>query len=423
MFNAARISKLPGTLTRKGLHSDERPCRYARVLDWGVSGQLDTATLEEWASYAQSQELLQAPAQIDTSWQCATDAKERARLWIAKRDPAIEGQNGDEWTFKTAATLVKGFSLSDGDALDLLGDWNRRCSPPWTLDELQDKLANARKYSDVPDGAMLSVRPPRSKSPVEQGEMLLLDRAILAIGGECDGTAERDGVGFNSRDADFFAMHLDAIRKGQPIPQKFRAKSLDRLSKYGGQLLQLGFNTFEISAEEDSRKAALKEQSESELTQVEILLELVEGWQLIRWQGQFYASFLVENQGERAGTYRRETHRFSRSGVRAQLYYAFKKREGYPPNSEAIASVVMSLESDAQFEGQDREVFIRTAHHEGKFYIDLQDGFGTAVCISETGWELTNDPPVLIHSPERVRQSSVSREGRFVGGLSKAPWA
>jgi hypothetical protein len=297
----------------------------------------------------------------------------------------------------------------------------------WNPDHkgIDDALVAGCDIKRLTPAEYLATLPPEvtneTKAPAESADLPQLERALLAIGGDCDGATDRDGVGFNSKDTDFFAMHLDTVRKGQLIALKFRAKAFDRLSKYSGQLLQLGFNLNEIAAEEDAKKAELKEkgESEKELTQAEILLELVEDWELIRWQGQFYASFLVENQEERKGTYRRETHRFSRAGVRAQLYYAFKKREGYPPNSEAIASVVMSLESDAQFEGQDREVFIRTAHHEGKFYIDLQDGFGTAVCVSEIGWELTNDPPVLFIRPSGSASLPYPEKGGNLDGFKR----
>lgn len=295
--------------------------------------------------------------------------------------------------------------------------------------EVTNEAQKALEPSDLPsvepailaigsewDGATNEVQ-----DTLEPSELPSLERGVLAIGGECDGAMERDGVGFNSRDTEFFAMHLETVRTGQLIPLKFRGKVLDRLSRYSGQLFKKGLNWNTISAEEAARKSSDKQRGESdkEPTQAEVLLELVEGWELIRWQGQFYASFLVENQGDRKGTYRRETHRFSRSGVRAQLYYAFKKRVGYPPNSEAIASVVMSLESDAQFEGQDREVFLRTAHHEGRYYVDLQDGYGTAVCISEAGWELTNDPPVLFIRPSGSASLPYPERGGSLDGFRK----
>lgn len=72
-------------------------------------------------------------------------AYRRAQAWIAKRDPAVAGNRGDEHTFVTACELVHGFGLADADALALLRGWNAGCSPPWTEAELAAKVRSARR--------------------------------------------------------------------------------------------------------------------------------------------------------------------------------------------------------------------------------------------------------------------------------------
>ncbi len=83
------------------------------------------------------------------------DAYERAARWLGKRDPAIAGQAGDTHTFATCASLVKGFGLSDAEALELLRPWNRRCLPPWNERELAAKIQGARRYGRQQVGALL----------------------------------------------------------------------------------------------------------------------------------------------------------------------------------------------------------------------------------------------------------------------------
>lgn len=78
---------------------------------------------------------------------------DRARAYLAKVPPAIEGQGGDEHTFKVACKLVRFFGLSDADALDLLREWNQGCQPPWADRELETKIASARAYGMEPIGA------------------------------------------------------------------------------------------------------------------------------------------------------------------------------------------------------------------------------------------------------------------------------
>jgi len=72
--------------------------------------------------------------------------KQAATKWMSKRPPAVEGCHGDQHTFNTACQLVIDHGLHDPDALSLLRAWNEECEPPWTEDELRQKLDNARSY-------------------------------------------------------------------------------------------------------------------------------------------------------------------------------------------------------------------------------------------------------------------------------------
>jgi len=83
---------------------------------------------------------------------------ERARLYLATVPPAIAGQHGDVHTFRVCCRLVRGFALSDADALQLLVEWNARCNPPWSERELADKLRHARRYGREPIGGLLDMQ-------------------------------------------------------------------------------------------------------------------------------------------------------------------------------------------------------------------------------------------------------------------------
>ncbi|OAI41758.1 hypothetical protein AYO40_02340 [Planctomycetaceae bacterium SCGC AG-212-D15] len=74
-----------------------------------------------------------------------TRTEARARAYIAKMPPAIQGQGGDKQTFTVACMLVIDFALSVDQALPLMQEYNQRCLPPWSDEELRHKLEEANK--------------------------------------------------------------------------------------------------------------------------------------------------------------------------------------------------------------------------------------------------------------------------------------
>jgi hypothetical protein len=85
----------------------------------------------------------------------ALPARERARRYLARVEPAIAGAGGDARTFAVAARVARGFGLSEGEALEALADWNARCEPPWSERSLRRKIQNALRYGDEPLGGRL----------------------------------------------------------------------------------------------------------------------------------------------------------------------------------------------------------------------------------------------------------------------------
>jgi hypothetical protein len=82
------------------------------------------------------------------------DVLQRARRYLARVEPAIAGQHGDLHTFKVCCRIVRGFALSEQQALSVLSEWNDRCSPPWAERELRDKVSRAQKYGREPVGGL-----------------------------------------------------------------------------------------------------------------------------------------------------------------------------------------------------------------------------------------------------------------------------
>jgi len=148
-YNASRIVRLYGTMNRKGVHSTERPHRRSWVctLPEEYDGKRGAAAIEVVVDRWQRQERMAAKTK-PASPSIAADAVRRARAYLSRADPAVEGQGGSQTCFRVACALVHGFSLTDDEAMEAIGDWNATCSPPWSDKELRHKLSDARKHSD-----------------------------------------------------------------------------------------------------------------------------------------------------------------------------------------------------------------------------------------------------------------------------------
>ncbi len=66
------------------------------------------------------------------------------------------------------------------------------------------------------------------------------------------------------------------------------------------------------------------------------------------------------------------------------------------PGSETLAAVKRSLQGIARYEGEQHTLHVRVAWHEGAIWID-KDGY-KAIRVTEEGWEIINDPPILFRS-------------------------
>jgi hypothetical protein len=84
-----------------------------------------------------------------------TDIIERARRYLAKMPPAIQGSGGSTATFN-AALALHGFGLTGEPAMRLFNEWNAtHCTPPWKETDLLRKLTDAAKCARKPAGHLL----------------------------------------------------------------------------------------------------------------------------------------------------------------------------------------------------------------------------------------------------------------------------
>lgn len=97
------------------------------------------------------------------------DKYSRARAWLEKADPAIQGSFGSNEAIKTVERVVRGFELTEDEALDILTAWNARCQPPWSLKELKHKIEDGLKKGDTPFGELLNAETPKTNGVQTNG--------------------------------------------------------------------------------------------------------------------------------------------------------------------------------------------------------------------------------------------------------------
>lgn len=138
---------------------------YTRIGSWPPTEQLPRFDPSWFASSGPSSSVRpdsERPAEgVDgeppsaTPLELAGIAAPLARRYLEAVPPAVEGEGGDTRTFGVCCALVRGFNLTDEQALEVLRAWNLRCVPPWSDAELGSKLDGARKYGEEPFGGRL----------------------------------------------------------------------------------------------------------------------------------------------------------------------------------------------------------------------------------------------------------------------------
>ena len=143
--SCTQTTRLPGFFNHKRKPSIRVGIEYLHWQD--VFGATD---LPEVADATRTRIVTTAPRSVP-----ASSPVERARAFLQRVDSAVSGQRGDLLTFRVCCRIVRGFDLSDDEAVSVLSEWNARCEPPWSEHELRQKITNARRYGREPQGGLL----------------------------------------------------------------------------------------------------------------------------------------------------------------------------------------------------------------------------------------------------------------------------
>jgi hypothetical protein len=138
-------------------------------------------------------------------------------------------------------------------------------------------------------------------------------------------------------------------------------------------------------------------------------------------EGDGYASFPVCAHLE---TWSLRTRKF-----REWIILQYFQREGRAPGGQALQVALNTLIAKACYEGEERQVFIRTAAYNGSVYIDLANQSWQCVEITPSGWQVLNEPPVRFVRRRGMRALPVPLRGgclatlrQFVNVAGDADW-
>ena len=122
-------------------------------------------------------------------------------------------------------------------------------------------------------------------------------------------------------------------------------------------------------------------------SQTDVLLELAKDAVFFRApDGTGYADIMMNEH--------RETWPIRSKGFKRWLTRQYYEKSKGAPGSEALQAALNALEAKAHFDGEEREVYIRIAHYEGKIYLDLCNAKWQVIEISTEGWAIIDAPPV-----------------------------
>lgn len=145
--SCAQTTRLPGFVNHK--HGQPWPVFVEYLRPRAVLARLDFPLVQRTLRTAPHTE------HVRRDGSTPIDRVIRARRFLRSVEPAVSGQHGDLRTFRVCCRVVRGFDLSDDEAMSVLGEWNARCAPPWSQRDLLEKVHNARRYGHEAIGGLL----------------------------------------------------------------------------------------------------------------------------------------------------------------------------------------------------------------------------------------------------------------------------
>ena len=162
-----------------------------------------------------------------------------------------------------------------------------------------------------------------------------------------------------------------------------------------------------VSGKPPNEGEGAAEEKEEKTTQAQLLVRCAEGAEFFHTPaGETYATIPVGDH--------RETHLVKSRGFKRWLVRGYYEQYDRPPGAQALQDALGLLEARAQFDGPEREVYVRVAGGDagGAIYVDLANERWEAVEITAAGWRVISNPPVRFRRPRGMLSLPTPREHR-----------
>ena len=170
------------------------------------------------------------------------------------------------------------------------------------------------------------------------------------------------------------------------------------------------------SADDSARQPDSTHESQRKTSQADRLIALLETEGVELFHDSSNGSFARVPVGSHKEIWSCRSKDF-RQWLAGRLWQSEQKAAG----SEALSSALNVIESKARFEGDEHKLHLRVAWHDGAIWLDLTDADWRAVKVTDSGWVVVADPPILFRRyshqralPEPVRGGDLHDLMRFV---------
>lgn len=95
----------------------------------------------------------------------------------------------------------------------------------------------------------------------------------------------------------------------------------------------------------------------------------------------------------------------------------FYDKEGKAMNSEALSAALNLMEANSQYGGEEHDVYVRVAGHEGNIYIDLCNSNWEVVEVTPSGWHVIDESPVRFRRSRGMLPLPMPEKGGAINQL------